>query len=168
MINWQIKKWLRRDGDSWVSEESVTVKIRRERRIIMMWNCQTLVIIMTIFMLILKFIIFYKTVHDSTFVPRSTPPLNKWKLFMNCLWIEFNQRKSDLTCVCLDKYISTVTSVARIFVCSANTAENKIRLTLNTISSVMGCACLLSSFFQVKIFVQSNCCCCHVLMMKVW
>jgi len=67
----------------------------------------------------------------------------------------------------LDKYISTVTSVARIFVCSANTAENKIRLTLNTISSVMGCACLLSSFFQVKIFVQSSCCCCHVLMMKI-
>jgi len=32
----RIKKWLRRDGDSWVSEESVTVKIRRERRIIMM------------------------------------------------------------------------------------------------------------------------------------
>jgi hypothetical protein len=32
----------------------------------------------------------------------------------------------------LDKYISTVTSVARLFV-SANTAENKIRLTLNTV-----------------------------------
>jgi len=32
----RIKKWLRRDGDSWVSEENVTVKIRRERRIIMM------------------------------------------------------------------------------------------------------------------------------------
>jgi len=49
----------------------------------------------------------------------------------------------------LDKYISTVTSVARIFVCSANTAENKIRLTLNTISSVMGCVlvfCLLLFF----------------------
>ena len=35
----QIKKWLRRDGDSWVKEEAVTVKIRRERRIIMMWDC---------------------------------------------------------------------------------------------------------------------------------
>merc|ERR1719285_574382 len=27
-----IKKWLRRDGDSWVKEEAVTVKIRRETR----------------------------------------------------------------------------------------------------------------------------------------
>jgi len=43
--------------------------------------------------------------------------------------------------LCLDKYISTVTSVARLFV-SANTAENKIRFTLNTVSSVMGCACV--------------------------
>ena len=43
--------------------------------------------------------------------------------------------------MCLDKYISTVTSVARLFV-SANTAENKIRFTLNTVSSVMGCVCV--------------------------
>jgi hypothetical protein len=41
----------------------------------------------------------------------------------------------------VDKYISTVRSVARLFV-SANTSENKIRLTLNTVSSVMGCACV--------------------------
>jgi hypothetical protein len=55
----------------------------------------------------------------------------------------------------VDKYISTVTSVARLFV-SANTSENKIRLTLNTVSSVMGCACV-RLWPGEKTFVQLSC-----------